>query len=363
MQMPANFLSSFQFTKMCLPLHHDLLVVAGPCSIESRHQLFATAKQIASIGAVAVLRAGVWKPRSRPGNFEGLGKEALPWLFEIKNETGLHTAVEVAKPEHAEQCLEHQVDIIWIGARTSVNPFMVQEIANAIKGTGIPVMIKNPVCPDLGLWIGAFERIVKAGTDSVIAIHRGFKTHQKSAYRNVPLWDIPISLVKEIPGIPVLCDPSHIAGHKDHIAEIAGKAVALNMNGLMVEVHHNPGEALTDTQQQITPETFKQILQQLVKIMTKPEPGKSLQFLRTMIDEKDHHIIELIAERLSLARKIGAVKKEMKIPVIQAERQQMIIADRLQKARNLNLDGEFIRNLLDLLHLEAVKTQQDEAMR
>lgn len=361
--MPANPLSSLQSANMCLPLHHDLLFIAGPCSVENRQQLFATARQLAAIGAVSVLRAGVWKPRSRPGNFEGLGKEALPWLLEIKKETGLYTAVEVAKPEHAELCLEKHVDILWIGARTSVNPFMVQEIANAIKGSGIPVMIKNPVCPDLDLWIGAFERIMKAGTDKVIAIHRGFKTHQKSPYRNVPLWEIPMMFKKEFPGIPLLCDPSHIAGHREHIAEVAQKALTLEMNGLMLEVHHKPEDARTDPHQQITPEALCQMLKQLINNKTNNNTGQRLQYLRTMIDEKDHHILELLAERFSLAKEIGSIKKEMKIPVIQVERQQMIIADRLQKARNLNLDGSFVSNLLDLLHQEAVKAQQDVAMR
>ena len=342
-----------------VPLHSERLFIAGPCSVESREQLFETAEKIAAGKMVSVLRAGVWKPRSRPGHFEGKGREALPWLQEVKQQTGLLTAVEVAQPAHAELCLEYGVDILWLGARTSVNPFMVQEIANAIRGTGMPVMIKNPVCPDLSLWIGAVERIAMAGTTRLIAIHRGFKTHQKSSCRNVPLWDIPLKLKEEIPGIPVLCDPSHISGHKERIAEVAEKALSLDMDGLMIEAHHKPEEALTDPRQQITPAALNEMLQQLMHGRQYNDPRIKLQCLRSLIDEKDHHMLELLAERLSLAKQIGVIKKETQTPVIQSDRQNDILIDRLQKGKNLGLDETFIKHLIELLYRESVKTQEN----
>jgi chorismate mutase len=342
-----------------VPMHNDRLFIAGPCSIESRQQLFETAEKIAAGKMVSVLRAGVWKPRSRPGHFEGKGKKALPWLQEVKQQTGLMTAVEVAQPAHAELCLEYGVDILWLGARTSVNPFMVQEIANAIRGTGIPVMIKNPVCPDLSLWIGAIERIALAGITKLIAVHRGFKTHQKSSSRNIPLWDIPLALKRMIPGIPIVCDPSHIAGQRYGIAGVAENALALGMDGLMIEAHHKPEEALTDSRQQITPEVLHDMLQHLLNKKPYNEPAKKLQSLRSLIDEKDHQLLELIAERLSLAKEIGYIKKETQTPVIQSERQNDILMDRLRRGKSLGLDELFIKHLIELLHRESVKTQEN----
>lgn len=340
-----------------LALRNNLLFIAGPCSIESYQQLTETAKGIAAGKIVSVLRAGVWKPRSRPGQFEGKGKEALPWLQEVKQQTGLMTAVEVAQPAHAELCLEHGVDILWLGARTTVNPFMVQEIANAISGTGIPVMIKNPVSPDLSLWVGAVERIAMAGTTRLIAVHRGFKAHEKSSCRNIPLWDIPLKIKKEIPGIPVVCDPSHIAGNKDRLAEVAEQALAYGMDGLMIEAHHKPEEALTDPKQQITPGALNELLQQLTKGKLYLNPEIRLQNLRNLIDDKDYQILELLAERFLLAKQIGVIKKEAQTPVIQSERQQMILSDRLLKAKNLGLNEKFINQLMDLLHRESVNVQ------
>ena len=341
-----------------LPLHRKRLFIAGPCAVESHQQLFKTAHGIAAAGIVSVLRAGVWKPRSRPGQFEGKGQEALPWLQEIKQQTGLMIAVEVAQPTHAELCMENGVDMLWLGARTSVNPFMVQEIANSIRGTGVPVMIKNPVCPDLGLWVGAVERIVEAGTHKVIAIHRGFKIHHKSSWRNIPLWDIPLALRREIPGIPILCDPSHIAGNRAYIAQVAQNALALDMEGLMIEAHHNPEGALTDQKQQITPEVLNKLLQKLTKSKPYQQIGIKLENLRNLIDDKDYQILELLAERLTLAKEIGILKKETQTPVIQAERQQIILKDRLLKAKSLGINETFIKQLMDLLHSESVKTQE-----
>lgn len=342
-----------------MPIQYDRLYIAGPCSIESREQLFETARGIASGGIVSVLRAGVWKPRSRPGHFEGKGKIALPWLQEVRQQTGLKIAVEVAQPAHADLCLEYDVDILWLGARTSVNPFMVQEIANAIKGTGIPVMVKNPVCPDLALWIGAIERIALSGTARLIAVHRGFKTHERSSWRNTPLWDIPLALKREIPGIPVLCDPSHIAGQRASIARVAQKALSLDMDGLMIEAHINPDVAFTDPRQQITPGALNELLQQLIKSQLYDNPRIRLENLRHLIDDMDYTLLELLAERLSLAKEIGAIKKEMQIPVIQNSRQMNLLADRSRKGKSLGLNETFVNHLVELLHRESVKTQEN----
>lgn len=341
-----------------LPLYHNFLVVAGPCSVENREQLETTAKGLAQLKMVPVLRAGVWKPRSRPGHFEGIGAAALPWLQEIKNETGQQVAVEVAQPGHAELCLKHDIDILWLGARTSVNPFMVAEIAEAIKGTGIAVMIKNPVSPDLQLWIGAIERICKAGTNKIIAIHRGFHGYHKSRYRNIPLWNIPLTLKKELPGIPVICDPSHIAGNRKWIGEVAEKAIALNMDGLMIESHYKPDQALTDPLQQITPEELHGLLNNLLAPRQKEEPDRMLEKIRTLIDDKDHELLELLAERMCLVEEIGIIKNEIKTSILQPGRKNEITTDRKEKGVSLGLKPGFVDKLLTLLHQESVLIQQ-----
>ncbi len=341
-----------------LPLYRNLLIVAGPCSVENRHQLETTAKELAQLKRVPVLRAGVWKPRSRPGHFEGVGAEALPWLQEIKKETGLKIAVEVAQPRHAELCLKHDVDILWLGARTSVNPFMVAEIARAIKGSGVAMMIKNPVSPDLQLWVGSIERIFLAGSNKIIAIHRGFHGYHKSRYRNIPLWNIPLTLKKELPGIPVICDPSHIAGDRRWIKEIAQKAMALKMDGLMIESHHKPEHALTDPMQQITPAELKTLLNQLLTPEKKDEPEKYLAELRALIDDKDNELLELLVERFQLVEEIGIIKKKKKISILQPDRKNDISTDRREKGTTLGLNPDFIDQLLTILHKESVKIQQ-----
>ncbi len=341
-----------------LPLYQNLLIVAGPCSVENLHQLKTTAKELAMLKQVPVLRAGVWKPRSRPGNFEGVGEEALPWLQEIKKETGQRIAVEVAQPRHAELCLKHDVDILWLGARTSVNPFMVAEIARAIKGTGIAMMIKNPVSPDLQLWIGSIERIFQAGSNKIIAIHRGFHGYHKSRYRNIPLWSIPLTLKKELPGIPVICDPSHIAGDRRWIKEIAQKAMALRMDGLMIESHHKPEHALTDPIQQITPAELQTLLKQVIPAEKKDQTEKQLAELRALIDDKDHELLELLAERLQMVEEIGIIKKDNKISILQPERKNDISTDRKEKGTALGLKTEFVDKLFSILHQESVNIQQ-----
>ncbi len=341
-----------------LPLHKGLLIVAGPCSVESQQQLAATARQLADTGMVSVLRAGVWKPRSQPGHFEGRGDESLPWLRDIKAETGLPVAVEVARPNHAERCLAHDVDMIWLGARTTVNPFMVQEIARVISGTDMPVMIKNPVCPDLRLWIGAIERMMLAGARKIIAIHRGFQTGRTSIYRNDPMWDIPVALKQKMPELPVICDPSHIAGDARWIPEVIAKAMALNMQGLMIETHHKPGEALTDPLQQITPAEMKSMIQHLPgKAEAQNAAAHQLASLRQQIDEKDQYLLEILASRFTLSRQVGMVKKQHGEAIIQPGRQKELFQDRLSRAEALGLDTDFVERFLMLLHEESVAVQ------
>lgn len=340
-----------------LPCPDDLLIIAGPCSVESWEQLITTAKQIAACGRVQVLRAGVWKPRSQPGHFEGRGESALPWLNEIKEQTGLLAAVEVAQPRHVELCLKNNIDIIWLGARTSVNPFMVQEIADTIKGTKIPVMIKNPVCPDLRLWIGAIERIMLAGTEKVIAIHRGFQSHQKSLYRNLPLWNIPLALKKEMPHLPIICDPSHIAGNKELLTDIASKALAFNMNGLMIEVHNKPEKALTDPLQQISPDLLIKLLDEVIEKKNTENPEQKLNALRQLIDEIDHEMLDALSNRMIAIKEIGKLKRLTNADILQPERQKKLFADRLKRAREIGLNAVFINQLLQLLHKESVTIQ------
>lgn len=337
------------------------LYIAGPCSIENQTQLAETAEEIARTGNVPVLRAGVWKPRSRPGQFEGRGPEAFAWLKKIRKDTGLRIAVEVARPDHAIQCLEHEVDIIWLGARTTVNPFMVQEIADAISGTGIPVMIKNPVSPDLGLWIGAIERILMAGSNKLIAIHRGFKTHKQSVYRNIPLWDIPLELRREIPGIPLICDPSHISGNTALLEEVASQALTLSMDGLMVEVHHHPQKALTDREQQITPKMMDEMLSRLSDISHQQKEFDTLEDLRRYIDETDHELLAILAHRMGLSRQIGELKKLRNEEILQPERLKNLFTDRRQKGEILGIDLRFLEKFLRLLHEESVRIQSESA--
>ncbi|MFP4468724.1 MAG: chorismate mutase [Bacteroidales bacterium] len=344
-----------------IPLSDNRLYIAGPCSIENQTQLAETVEGIAKTGNIPVLRAGVWKPRSRPGQFEGRGPEAFAWLKKIRKETGLRIAVEVARPDHAIQCLEHEVDIIWLGARTTVNPFMVQEIADAISGTGIPVMIKNPVSPDLGLWIGAIERIQMAGSNKLIAIHRGFKTHKKSVYRNIPLWDIPLELRREIPGIPLICDPSHIAGNTALLEEVARQALTLSMDGLMVEVHHRPQKALTDREQQITPKMMDEMVSRLPDISHQQKEFDALEDLRRYIDETDHELLAILAHRMGLSRQIGELKKLRNEEILQPDRLKDLFSDRRQKGEILGIDLRFLEKFLHLLHEESVRIQSESA--
>lgn len=344
-----------------LPLEPDeVLVIAGPCSAESQQQLMTTARELATTGKVKVFRSGVWKPRTRPGKFEGKGEEALGWLKQVKEETGLLTAVEVATPLHVELCLKHGVDIVWIGARTSVNPFSVQEIAAALKGTDLPVLIKNPLNPDLDLWIGVIERIYNAGITRIAAVHRGFNTYEKSRFRNAPLWEIPIELRRIFPGLPVICDPSHISGNRSLLLPVAQQAMDLDYSGLMLESHCNPDKALTDARQQITPQRLHELLSKLVirkAAETSTIPCQILHTYRRQIDGLDQQILELLARRMSLVQQIGQLKKEHNITILQIRRWKTIFKDRMLKGEDMSLNPSFVKKMLELVHKESIEIQ------
>jgi chorismate mutase len=338
------------------------LLIAGPCSAETEDQLVATAHLLAQTGRVSALRAGIWKPRTRPGEFEGIGSIGLEWLKRAKEETGLPTAVEVATAKHVEEALKAGVDILWVGARSTVNPFTVQEIADALKGVDVPVMVKNPVNPDLSLWIGALERINNAGITKLAAIHRGFSSYEKSAFRNEPMWDIAIHLKTLAPELPIICDPSHISGNRDLIGYISQKALDLDMQGLMIESHIDPTVAWTDAAQQVTPSALVDIIDRLA--LRKPEirdaeVNDKLSELRSKIDKIDDLLIQKVAERMQIAEKIGQYKKDNGITILQVNRWDEILNKRTSYAKALKLSAEFTEKLLELLHSESIRKQTE----
>lgn len=345
-----------------LPLQgNEPFIISGPCSAETENQVMATAHLLKDIPMVKVFRAGIWKPRTRPNIFEGIGVNALKWLQRVKAETGLATAVEVANPYHVEQALAHNVDMLWIGARTVVNPFSVQELADVLKGVDIPVFVKNPLTPDLKLWLGALERINKAGVSRLAAIHRGFHYFEKSPYRNAPMWEIPIELKRLVPGLPVITDISHICGRRDLLQQIGQKALDLESDGLMVESHFDPDNALTDAAQQITPDTLRLLLSGLVfrKKTGSFEFEHKLEELRTEIDKLDGELIDLLARRMEVVDEIGAYKKRNNITILQLKRWQHIIEDRLAIGTNLGLNKKFLLQLLELVHEASIQRQTD----
>ncbi len=337
------------------------LVISGPCSAENEEQVLETARQLAHTKKVQVYRAGLWKPRTRPNYFEGVGSEGLVWLQKAKKETGLKIAVEVAKPKHVEECLSHGVDIVWIGARTVVNPFSVEEIAEALKGLDIPVLVKNPINPDLKLWMGALERVNKSGINKLAAIHRGFYSLNQSIYRNPPMWEIPIELKRLVPDIPILVDPSHICGNTDLLADIAQKGMDLEMNGIMIESHFKPWAALSDAKQQIEPKTLNILLKNLIlrKVSGTKEFENTLTKYRTQIDEIDEALLEILGRRIKIVNEIGEYKNEHKITILQLKRWSYIIEDRLKKGLKHNLDKDFLLKLLELMHAESMRIQTE----
>ena len=339
-------------------LHPDEpLVIAGPCSAESYGQVIETAKQISKKTKAHIYRAGIWKPRTRPGQFEGIGKEGLEWLKEVKNKTNLLVCTEVAKAKHVEEAIKANIDILWIGARTVSNPFSVQEIADSLKGIDVPVFIKNPINPDLSLWIGAIERIEKSGITKLAAIHRGFYPYEETKFRNIPKWEIPIELKRQFHNLPVICDPSHISGHRNYIKEVSQKAFDLNFDGLMIETHNNPKLALSDASQQITPDTLKEILTQLVIRHSPVKHEKILLQHREQIDSIDHQLLELLSKRMNIIDKIGQYKLSENISILQLRRWENIIKTRTVMGDDLGLDKKFILSLLELIHKESIQVQ------
>ncbi len=340
------------------------LIISGPCSAESRNQLLETATQLCQVKEVSIFRTGIWKPRTRPGYFEGVGEEGLEWLEEVKQKTGFPVAVEVANAHHLELVLKYNIDMVWIGARTTSNPFSIQEIANKLAGADIPVLVKNPINPDLNLWIGALERIHDAGIRKLAAVHRGFYPFEQTHLRNIPKWEVPIELKTRINEMPIICDPSHIAGNREHIADISQKALDLNMDGLMIESHFDPDKALSDAQQQITPQNLDTLLQNL--IYRSIESGDALfqdtmETLREKIDSIDEQIIELLAKRMDVVEEIAKYKSQKKVTIFQLRRWQKIISSRLSRGKRLGLSEKFIRELLQLVHKASI-TRQNEIM-
>lgn len=331
------------------------LVIAGPCSAETEEQVLSTAKDLASKG-IKIFRAGIWKPRTKPGGFEGVGSEGLPWLKRVKEETGMYTATEVATERHVFEALKHGVDLLWIGARTSANPFAVQEIADALKGVDIPVLIKNPVNPDLELWIGAVERIYNAGIRHLGVIHRGFSSYDKKLYRNLPQWHIPIELRRRLPNLPIICDPSHIGGKRELVAPLSQQAMDLGFDGLIVESHCNPDCAWSDKTQQVTPDVLDYILNMLV-IRETNQTTENLTELRKQIDELDEQLLELLSKRMRISREIGQYKKEHNMPVLQTVRYDEILNKRVSQAVGLDMSDDFMKSVLESIHEESVRQQ------
>lgn len=333
------------------------IVIAGPCSAETEEQVMTTARQLAGKGC-HMFRAGVWKPRTKPGGFEGNGEKALPWMKQVKEETGMLTATEVATPEHVELALKYGIDILWVGARTSANPFAMQSLADSLRGIDIAVLVKNPVNPDLELWIGALERINGAGVKRLGAIHRGFSSYEKKLYRNMPMWQIPIELHRRIPNLPILNDPSHIGGRRDLIAPLCQQAMDLGMDGLIVESHCSPDEAWSDAKQQVTPDILDYILSMLV-IRDTVAQGDTLTSLRKDIDELDNELIDLLAKRMRVSRKIGEYKKEHDMAIVQTKRYSEILDKRGAQGSLKGIESECIKNIFEHIHEESVRQQMD----
>ena len=335
------------------------LYIAGPCSAETPEQLRETALAVKALG-INIVRAGVWKPRTRPNSFEGVGPDALKWIQELKQETGLAFAVEVANPQHVEAALKHDIDVLWIGARSTVNPFTVQEIADSLEGTDKPVLVKNPINPDLSLWIGAIERLAGRNIKKLGAIHRGFSAYGDSRFRNQPLWQIPIEFKRHFPDLPILCDPSHIAGDSKYIGHLSQIALDLNYDGLMIETHPTPPQAWSDAKQQVTPQQLSEIMGSLRKrdpASLHPEFSDKLSEMRHQIDQADRDILEAIHRRMELVERVGEYKKEHDLAILDMERWNNVFETRPVWGKKLNLDEPFVKDLFQLLHQASIKEQ------
>ena len=337
------------------------IIIAGPCSAESREQLQLTVAQLAAVPEVTMIRAGVWKPRTRPGGFEGLGEPALGWMQELQREYGKPFCCEVARPEHVELCDRHGITTLWLGARTTANPFMVEELCEALRGSGMQVMVKNPMNPDVRLWLGAIERLQQCGVTVTAAIHRGFSMYDNHGYRNEPLWEVPMELHRRLPDLPLLCDPSHIAGNADLVATVAKAAMQLDFDGLMVEVHPHPADALTDATQQLTPQALATLVASLPSRRASDGHADTptLDLLRDKIDALDHELIQLLGSRMAVSRQIAEVKRQAGMSVYQPKRWEVVLTDRLRQAESLGLDQAFVKELLEKIHGESVRVQME----
>ena len=331
------------------------VVIAGPCSAETEEQVMATARELAKNG-VKIFRAGIWKPRTKPGGFEGVGEQGLAWLQRVKDETGMLVATEVATKQHVKAALDAGLDVLWIGARTSANPFAMQEIADALVGVDVPVLVKNPVNPDLELWIGAMQRLYNAGLRRIGAIHRGFSAYGKHLYRNMPQWHIPIELRRRLPNLTIFCDPSHIGGKRELVAPLSQQAMDMGFDGLIIESHCEPDSAWSDKSQQVTPEVLNFILHTLV-VRDSVQTTESLALLRQQIDQIDSELLEALSKRMRVSREIGQYKKEHSMPVVQTGRYDDILNSRARSAEELGMSGEFMKVVYQAIHEESVRQQ------
>ncbi len=336
------------------------LIISGPCSAETEEQVIETAQRLAATGKVDILRAGIWKPRTKPGQFEGVGTKGLPWLLKAKKITGLLTTVEVASAKHVEDALQFEADVLWIGARTTVSPFSVQEIADALRGVDIPVLVKNPINPDLDLWSGAIERLEKAGLANIGMIHRGFSAYGNTEYRNTPMWQLPIEMKRRYPELLLICDPSHICGNRILLQQVAQKSIDLDFGGLMLESHIDPDNAWSDAKQQVTPERLNEILNALIWRTEKADEQESvtaLSNLREQINQVDDELLSLIGQRMKLADQIGLLKRENNITILQKSRWNDILERAYIKGEQLGLSREFIARYFDAVHMESINHQ------
>jgi chorismate mutase len=336
------------------------LIISGPCSAETEEQVVETAQRLAQTGKVDVLRSGIWKPRTRPGSFEGIGTKGLPWLQHARKVTGLLTAVEVATAKQVEDALHFDVDILWVGARTTVNPFSVQEIADALRGVKVPVLIKNPINPDLELWIGAVERIAKAGINDIGLIHRGFSSYGNTEYRNAPMWHLAIEMKRRNPELLMINDPSHICGRRDILQEVAQKAIDLDFDGLIIESHIDPDNAWSDAKQQITPERLGEMLSNIIwrrEDIPSEEYHAALDKLRAQINHLDDELMQILGQRMKVAEKIGQYKKDNNITILQTARWNEILDRAFKKGEKMGLSKEFITKYFDAVHLESINHQ------